>query len=92
MSVPTKTPIQPLADYIVAVAEEAETKTASGILLPEAAKEKPATARVVAVGKLAKHVKVGDSIIYKGYSNTEVKVGTVNYILVKEEDVIATVK
>jgi chaperonin GroES len=86
------TPIQPLADYIVAVAEEAETKTASGILLPQGAGEKPAYAKVVAVGKAAKEIKVGDQIIYKSYSNTEVKVGAIAYILVKEEDVLATVK
>ncbi len=84
--------IQPLADYIVAKAEEAETKTASGLYLPDAAKEKPKTAKVVAVGKEAKQVKVGDRIIYKSYSTTDVKIGTDEYILVKEEDILATVK
>jgi chaperonin GroES len=86
------TPIQPLADYVVAVAEEAETKTASGILLPESAKEKPAYAKVVAVGSAAREIKVGDKIIYKNYSSTDIKVGSDNYIVVKEEDIIATVK
>jgi chaperonin GroES len=85
-------PISPLADYVVAVGEEAETKTKSGLYLPEAAKEKPKTAKVVAVGKDAKTVKVGDRIIYKSYSTTEVKYGSEDYILVKEEDVLATVK
>lgn len=84
--------IQPLADYVVAQAEEAETKTASGLYLPNGAQEKPKTAKVVAVGKEAKQVKVGDRIIYKSYSTTEVKVGKDEYILVKEEDVLATVK
>lgn len=84
--------VQPLADYIVAQAEEAQTKTASGIYLPETAKEKPKTAKVVAVGKDAKQVKVGDRIIYKSYSTTDVKVEGEEYILVKEEDVLATVK
>jgi len=84
--------IQPLADYVVAQAEEAETKTASGLYLPDNAKEKPKTAKVVAVGKEAKQVKVGDRIIYKSYSTTDVKVGSEDYILVKEEDVLATVK
>lgn len=84
--------VQPLADYVVAQAEEAQTKTASGIYLPEAAKEKPKTAKVVAVGKEAKQVKVGDRIIYKSYSTTDVKVEGEEYILVKEEDVLATVK
>ena len=84
--------LQPLADYVVAQAEEAETKTASGLYLPEKAAEKPKTAKVVAVGKDAKQVKVGDRIVYKSYSTTEVKVGSEDYILVKEEDILATVK
>jgi chaperonin GroES len=84
--------IQPLADYVVAQSEEPETKTASGLYLPGGAQEKPKTAKVVAVGKEVKHVKVGDRIIYKTYSTTEVKVGKEEYILVKEEDVLATVK
>lgn len=84
--------IQPLGDYVVAQAEEAESKTASGLYLPDNAKEKPKTAKVLAVGKDAKQVKVGDRIIYKSYSTTEVKVGGEEYILVKEEDVLATVK
>lgn len=84
--------IQPLADYVVAVAEEAETKTASGLYLPGNAQEKPKTAKVVAVGKEVKQVKTGDRIIYKSYSTTDVKVGSEDYILVKEEDVLATVK
>ena len=84
--------IQPLADYVVAVGEEAESKTASGLYLPNGAQEKPKTAKIVAVGKEVKHVKVGDRIIYKTYSTTEVKVGKDDYILVKEEDILATVK
>lgn len=85
-------PIQPLADYVVAQAEEAATKTASGLYLPGGAQEKPKVAKVVAVAKEVKNVKVGDRIIYKSYSNTDVKVGVDEYILVKEEDVLATVK
>ena len=83
--------IQPLADYVVAQAEEAASKTASGLYLPDNAKEKPKTAKVVAVGPDAKQVKVGDRIIYKSYSTTDVKVGADEYMLVKEEDVLATV-
>lgn len=85
-------PLQPLGDYVVAQAEEAESKTASGLYLPEAAKEKPKTSIVVAVGKDVKQIKVGDRIVYKSYSQTEVKVGKDEYILVKEEDILATVK
>ena len=86
------TPLQPLGDYVVAVGEEAATKTASGLYLPDQAQEKPKTAKGVAVGPDAKQVKVGDRIVYKSYSPTEVKVGADDYILVKEEDVLATVK
>ena len=67
-------PIQPLADYIVAVGEKAEAKTASGLYLPDKAQEKPKVAKVVAVGQAAKQIKVGDRILYKTYSTTDVKV------------------
>ena len=83
--------VQPLADYVVAEAEEAKTKTASGLYLPEKATEKPKVAKVVAGGVAAKQVQVGDRIIYKSYSPTEVKVDGVDYLLVKEEDILATV-
>lgn len=85
-------PIQPLADYVVAQQEEPESKTASGLYLPGNAQEKPKVAQVLAVGKEVKQVKQGDRIIYKSYSTTEVKLGRDEYILVKEEDVLATVK
>lgn len=84
--------IQPLADYVVAQAEEVQTKTASGLYLPENAAEKPKTVKVVAVGKDVKSVKEGDRIIYKSYSSTEVKVGQDEFVLIKEEDILATVK
>ncbi len=84
--------LQPLGDYVVATAEAAETKTTSGIYLPDSAAEKPKTAKVVAAGPNAKQLKAGDRIIYKTYSTTEVKVAGTEYILVKEEDVLATVK
>ncbi len=83
--------LKPLGDYVVAQAEEAESKTASGLYLPEGAKEKPKTSVVVAVGPAVKGVKVGERIVYKSYSQTEVKVGKEEYILVKEEDILATV-
>lgn len=84
--------IQPLADYVVAQQEEAETKTASGLYLPGNAQEKPKVAKVLAVGKDVKQVKIGDKIVYKSYSTTDVKMGKDEYILVKEEDILATVK
>ncbi len=82
----------PLGDYVVTIAEEAQTKTSSGLYLPDNAAEKPKTAKVVAVGKDVKQVKVGDRVVYKSYSTTEVKVDSKEYILVKEEDVLAVVK
>ncbi|MGH7142120.1 MAG: co-chaperone GroES [Candidatus Saccharimonadales bacterium] len=83
--------IQPLAEFVVAIGEEPATKTASGLYLPDNAAEKSKVAKVVAVGKDVKQVKVNDRIIYKSYSTTDVKVGSDEYILVKEEDVLATV-
>lgn len=85
-------PIKPLSDYVVAVAEVASTKTAGGLYLPDSATEKPKTAKVVAVGKLVKEIKSDDRILYKSYSTTDVKVAGKEYILVKEEDILATVK
>ncbi len=85
-------PIAPMADYVVAKSEEAETKTASGLYLPDNAQEKPKVAKVLAVGKDVKQVKAGDKIIYKSYSTTDVKLGSDEFILVKEEDILATVK
>ena len=93
--------INPLGDYIVAVAEVASTKTASGLFLPNGTAEKPKVAKVIAVGpgkvgddneRVPMTVKVGDRILYKNYSETEVKVDGTPYLLVKEEDVLATIK
>jgi chaperonin GroES len=84
--------LQPLADYVVAQPEEANARTASGFYVPESAKEKPKTAQVIAVGSAVKEVKAGDRIVYKSYAPTEVKVDGSEYILLKQEDVMATVK
>lgn len=83
-------PIKPLADRVVAVREVAATQTASGIYLPETAKEKPILANVVATGADVKEVKVGDKIVYKEYSTTELKIDGTEYLIVKEEDILAT--
>ena len=80
--------LKPLKDYIVAKKEEAKNITASGLLLPE--KEKPAYAVVESVGKDVKDVKKGDKIIYKEYSTTNVKIGDVDYIILDEKDILAT--
>lgn len=86
----TKSPIKPLGDRIVAVREEVQEKTASGIYIPDSSKEKSVIAKIVAVGPKAS-LKVGDKILYKEYSTTEVKVDGQDYLIVKEEDVLATV-
>ena len=85
-------PIKPLGDRVVAVKEEAQTKTASGLYLPENAKEKAVAAVVQAIGPDVKTLKKGDKIVYKEYATTELKIDGTEYLLVKEEDVLATVK
>lgn len=83
-------PLKPLADRVVAVKEQAQTKTASGLYLPDSAKEKSSVAVVEAVGPDVKAIKKGDKIVYKEYSTTELKINGTEYLLVKEEDVLAT--
>lgn len=83
--------IKPLGDYVVVQQEAAETKTASGLYLPNTAQEKPKIAKVLAVGKNVKEVKVGDKVIFGGYSNTDIKHDGKDYILIKEENIYATV-
>ncbi len=84
--------LQPLDTWVVAEQEDAVTKTASGLYLPDKAAEKPKVAKVLKVGKNVKEIKEGDRIVYKSYSTTDVKVDSTEYVLVKEEDIIATVK
>lgn len=81
--------IKPLADRVVAKKEAAPEKTASGILLGEA-KEKPNYATVESVGPDVKAVKKGDRILFREYSATEVTVDGTDYLVVKEEDILAT--
>jgi len=85
------TPIKPLADRVVATRVEAAEKTASGLYLPDNAKEKPVMAEVKAIGPDVKSVKKGDRILYKEYSTTEIKIDGIEYLIVKEEDILATV-
>ena len=84
-------PIQPLGDRVVAVREEAKTQTASGLYLPDSSKEKPVGAEVKAVGGDVKNVKVGDKIVYKEYSTTDLKIDGTEYLVLREEDILATV-
>jgi chaperonin GroES len=83
------TPITPLADRVVATREAAQTKTTGGLYLPESSKEKPVSATVQAVGPDVKSLKKGDKIVYKEYSTTELTVSGTEYLIIKEEDVLA---
>ena len=90
----------PLSDRVVLREMEAEEKTASGIILAGQAKEKPQQAEVIAVGpggmvdgkEVAMNVKVGQKVIYSKYSGTEVKLGDDEYIVVRQNDILAVVE
>jgi len=82
-----------MPEYVVVEQEKSSAKTASGLYLPDSAKEKPKTAKVVAVGSGVAEVKPGDRILYKNeYEATTVKVGKDEYIVVSVRNIIATVK
>jgi len=95
------TNVNPLGDKILVRRLEAEEKTAGGIVLPDAAKEKPKEGKVIALGsgKMLEdgsrggfQVKKGDRILFASYAGTEVKVDGEEYLLMPEEDVLAVVK
>jgi chaperonin GroES len=87
--------IKPLADRVLVEPLEAETKTASGIIIPDTAKEKPQKGNIVAVGPGTKEnpvtVKAGDSVLYGKYSGTELKLEGKNYLIMRESDILAIV-
>jgi len=87
--------IQPLADRVLVTPQEAETKTASGIYIPDSAKEKPQQGKVVAVGSGKKDhkmtVKVGDTVLYGKYAGTELKLEGNDYLIMREDDILAIV-
>ncbi|MBQ9591320.1 MAG: co-chaperone GroES [Paludibacteraceae bacterium] len=86
--------IKPLADRVVIKPMEAETKTASGIIIPDTAKEKPLQGEVLAVGNGTKDeemvLKVGDTVLYGKYSGTEVELDGQKFLIMKQSDVLAT--
>jgi len=93
--------IKPLGDRIVIELVEKEEKTASGIVLPDSAKEKPQEGRVVAVGngkvadngeRIALDVKEGDRVIFSKYAGTEVKYDGKEYLILRQDDVLAIVE
>jgi len=91
----SKLSIKPLADRVVVEAAEAEEKTASGIIIPDTAKEKPQKGVVVAVGNGKKDepltVKAGDVILYGKYAGTEVTFDGTDYLIMRESDIFAIV-
>ena len=87
--------LKPLADRVLIEPKEAETKTASGIFIPDTAREKPQQGKVVAVGPGNKdekmEVKVGDLVLYGKYSGTEITVDGKDYLIMKQSDILAIV-
>lgn len=88
--------IKPLADRILVKNDKAETKTASGLIIPEAAQEKTQTATVIAVGPGTSEnpitVKAGDRIMYDKYAGTQLKIDGEDHLILKIADVIAVVE
>jgi chaperonin GroES len=93
--------LKPLGDRIVIELVESEEKTASGIVLPDSAKEKPQEAKVVAVGtgrvldsgeRVALEVSEGNRIIFSKYAGTEVKYKGTEYLIIRENDILAIVE
>nr|WP_290228038.1 co-chaperone GroES [Trichocoleus desertorum] len=92
--------VKPLGDRVFVKVSAAEEKTAGGILLPDNAKEKPQVGEVVQVGP-GKHndaggrqeleVKIGDKVLYSKYAGTDIKLGTEEYVLLSEKDILAVV-
>ena len=87
--------IKPLADRVLVEPLEAETKTASGIIIPDSAKEKPQQGVVIAVGAGKKAelmtVKVGDKVLYGKYSGNEISVDGKKYLIMHESDIFAII-
>ena len=87
--------IKPLSDRVLIEPMAAETKTASGLYIPETAKEKPQQGKVVAVGSGKKDhemtVKVGDTVLYGKYSGTELKLEGTDYLMMREDDILAII-
>ena len=89
----SKVNIKPLADRVLIEPAQAETTTASGIIIPDSAKEKPQKGTVIAVGKGTKDepttVKVGDTVLYGKYAGTELTVDGNDYLIMRESDIFA---
>lgn len=93
--------IKPLFDYVLVKPLEGETKTPSGIVLPDTAKEKPQVGEIMAVGPGGVNdegkvmpilVKVGQKVLYKKWGGNEIKVGTEEWLLIEQKDIMAVVE
>jgi chaperonin GroES len=91
----SKLKIKPLADRVVVEPAEAEATTASGIIIPDSAKEKPQKGSIVAIGTGKKDepltVKVGDAVLYGKYAGTEITIDGKDYLIMREADIFAVV-
>lgn len=87
--------IQPLGERVLIEPLAAETKTASGIIIPDTAKEKPSRGKVMATGKKEDGkdltVKVGDTVLYGKFAGTEVELDGTNYLIMEESDILAII-
>ncbi len=101
MATATKVALQPLEDRVVVQANEAENTTASGLVIPDTAKEKPQEGTVIAVGpgrfsddneRIPMDIAEGDVIIYSKYGGTEIKMSGEEYIILNARDILAKVK
>ncbi|PLX00198.1 MAG: co-chaperone GroES [Marinilabiliales bacterium] len=90
----TKVNIKPLGDRVVIAPAKAAEKTASGIIIPDTAKEKPQKGTVVAVAENKENpltVKVGNQVLYGKYAGTEITIDGEDYLIMKEEDILAVI-
>jgi chaperonin GroES len=101
MAVATSLKLRPLYDRIVVKRKDAQERTASGLYIPDTAKEKPQQAEVVAVGegkfaedgkRMKLDVKAGDTVLIGKYSGTEIKIDDVEYTILREDEVLAIVE
>ncbi len=81
--------LKPLKDRIIVERLAAEERTKSGIVLPDTAKEKPEQGKVIACGKDVKEIKVGNTIIFSKYGPTEIKLDGKEFLVIKEEEILA---
>ena len=91
----SKVKFKPLADRVLVEPEAAEEKTASGIIIPDTAKEKPQKGKIIAVGEgtsdYKMNVNVGDRVLYGKYSGTELKHDGADYLIMRESDILAII-